>query len=175
MQDEAALTIRRLGPDEGPLLREIRLAALEEAPYAFGQRFEDAAAQPDEEWRRTAHGSSRGDRRAYFVAFGDESRPVGMVQARRRPPHDCLVFSMWVAPAARRLGVGRALLDCVDEWARGWGARRVVLWVIGGNDGARHFYARIGFELVDSGPDAESGAAYGAVAMTRPIRPSGAG
>jgi GNAT superfamily N-acetyltransferase len=76
---------------------------------------------------------------------------------------------MWVAPDARRAGVGRALLDAIDDWARPWGARQVVLWVVAGNDRALDFYRRLGFRLIESGPDADSGAAYGALAMSRPI------
>ena len=90
------------------------------------------------------------------------------MQARRRPPDDCLLFSMWVAPAARRSGAGRALVQAVDDWGRTWGATRVVLWVIAGNEPAMRFYDRIGFHVQRTGPDADSGYAYGAIAMERP-------
>lgn len=75
---------------------------------------------------------------------------------------------MWVAPEARRLGVGAALIDEVDVWGRSWDATRIVLWVIAGNEPAMRFYDRIGFLLLNDGPDAESGRAYGAFAMERP-------
>jgi GNAT superfamily N-acetyltransferase len=91
------------------------------------------------------------------------------VQARRRPPDDCLLFSMWVSPSARRTGAGRDLVAAVEAWGRGWGAQRVVLWVIAGNESAMRFYDRIGFRILQSGPDAESGYAYGAIAMERSI------
>lgn len=168
-----SVSVRRLDADEGELLRRLRLAALGDSPAAFGQSLENASAQPEEEWAAAARASSAGDRRAWFVAF-DHGHPVGLVQGRRRPPHDCLVFSMWVEPGTRRSGVGRALLHAIDDWARDWGAHKVVLWVIGGNDGALRFYERIGFRLVEGGPDAESGALYGALALTRPIRRSAA-
>jgi ribosomal protein S18 acetylase RimI-like enzyme len=41
--------------------------------------------------------------------------------------------------------------------------------VIIGNDDAIRFYERIGFRVQNEGPDAESGAAYGALAMERPV------
>jgi GNAT superfamily N-acetyltransferase len=167
------LDIQRLRADQWPLLRELRLAALRDAPAAFGQSIENALAQPDDEWISAARSASAGDRRAWFVALLD-GRAVGLVQARRRLPHDCLVFSMWVAPRARRAGAGRALLEAVDTWAGRWGARRVVLWVIAGNDAAMRFYLDIGFEPLEAGEDAESGALYGALALDRPINLSGA-
>jgi GNAT superfamily N-acetyltransferase len=163
-----SLVIRRLRAQEWPMLRDLRLAALADAPAAFGQPLKDAAAMPEAEWKATARNSGEGDRRAWFIGLLDE-RPVGLVQARRRAPHDCLVFSMWVAPEARRAGVGRRLLSMVEEWAAGWGARRIVLWVVEGNGGAQRFYERIGFGLIEDGPDSSSGALYGALAMERPL------
>jgi RimJ/RimL family protein N-acetyltransferase len=165
----AVTTIQRLGPNEWRLLRELRLKALVDSPDAFGQSYEDAVGQPDAEWRQTAEASSKGDRRAWFIARGEDGAPLGVVQARRRPPDDCLLFSMWVAPAARRTGAGRALVQAVEDWGRSWGATRVVLWVVAGNEPAMRFYDKIGFKVQSSGPDAESGYAYGAIAMERPI------
>jgi len=162
--------VDRLRPTEWQLLRELRLAALRDTPKAFGQTYEDAAGQSDAEWRATAQAATKGDRRAWFVGRDEDSgQPVGIVQARRRPPDDCLLFSMWVAPSARRGGAGRALIQAVDHWGRAWGATRVVLWVIAGNEPAMRFYDRVGFRNLITGRDAESGHAYGAIAMERPI------
>ena len=168
-------TIERLAAADWPILRELRLAALSDSPEAFGQPLGDAAAQPDAEWISAARASSAGDRRAWFLARGGDGTPIGLVQGRRRPPHDCLVFSMWVAPSARRSGVGRALLEAIDDWAREWGAARVVLWVVGGNHAALRFYERLGYAVIEGGADADAGAAYGALAMSRPISRSSDG
>jgi GNAT superfamily N-acetyltransferase len=161
------MEVRRISVDEWPLLRELRLASLADAPDAFGQTYDNAAREPDSEWRSAARASARGDRRAWFLARDADGSDVGLVQARRRPPSDCLVFSMWVAPRARRGGTGRALIDAVATWAEGWGASRIVLWVFGANEGAHRFYERIGFHVLPDGPDAESGRSYGALAMER--------
>src|SRR5262249_11753770 len=108
------------------------------------------------------------DSRTWLFAFnGDE--PAGLVQARRRGPDDCLIFSMWVAPGARRTGVGRLLIDSVGDLAAKWGAQRLILWVTGVNGGAHRFYESIGFRVLAEGADAESGATFGAFAMERPI------
>lgn len=166
------MQVRRIGPDEWALLRDMRLRALRDAPEAFGQTYEHAAAEPESEWHSAARAASAGDRRAWFFArahepSADAAQPaeLGMVQARRRPPDDCLVFSMWVAPEARRSGVGRELIEAAADWARTWGGRRIVLWVTGVNESAMRFYKRIGFRLIDEGPDADSGRAFGAFAM----------
>ena len=165
-----AIEVRRIAADEWMLLRDLRLRSLLDAPEAFGQRHADAAALSDEEWRSNARASSSGTRRVWFVARDLESdEAVGLVQGRRRPAADCLLFSMWVAPGARRGGTGRSLVDAIADWAAGWGAQRVVLWVLGANEPALRFYQRIGFTVLAEGPDAESGRAYGALAMERPV------
>jgi GNAT superfamily N-acetyltransferase len=162
----SAVHIRRIRPDEGRLLRDLRLRSLADAPEAFGQTVAEAATRPAEDWSQQARAASEGGRRAWFLAEDDiDGRVVGLVQGRRRPPEDVLIFSMWVDPGARMSGAGRALLGTLGEWARGWGARRAVLWVFSVNEGAIRFYERLGFRRVESGPDAESGASWGTFAM----------
>ena len=163
------MEVRRISPDEWRLLRELRLASLADAPEAFGQTHAKAAEIPDADWKANARAASRGDGRVWFIARNGEGGSAGLVQARRRPPQDCLLFSMWVAPATRRSGMGTALIDAVEAWATGWGGRRIVLWVFGANEGAQRFYERIGFEVMPDGPDAESGKSFGAFAMQRRI------
>ena len=163
-----AIVVRRIRPDDWRWLRDLRLASLADSPQAFGQRYEEAGLTDDRDWLATARASASGDRRAWFIAW-DGDRPAGLVQGRRRPPNDCLLFSMWVAPDARRHGIGRALVQAVSDWGRSWAASRVILWVISGNDGAISFYESIGFRAQPAGPDAASGRLYGALAMERSV------
>lgn len=162
-----AVSVRRIAPDQWQLLRDVRLRSLLDSPHAFGQRYDEASNTTDDEWQSTARASAEGSRRAWYIAFDDSGAALGVVQARRRPPAECLLFSMWVAPEARRLGVGSELVDAVGNWGRDWGAERVILWVLGTNESALRFYYKIGFVLLTTGPDAESGRAYGAFAMER--------
>ena len=162
------LHIRRIRPDDGPLLRELRLRSISDAPHAFGQPLEEARVRPDVEWSRSARHSSRGDNRAWFIAE-NAAGPVGLVQGRRRRPATLLLFSMWVDPNARRDGVGRELIARLEDWARGWDALETILWVFAANSAALDFYRDLGFEPVRAGQDAESGARFAAVAMRREI------
>jgi GNAT superfamily N-acetyltransferase len=66
-----------------------------------------------------------------------------MVRARR-----ALVEELVVDSSHRRRGCGRALLDSVAAWARGRGARQLVLTVWEGNDGAEQFYAALGYRRI---------------------------
>jgi ribosomal protein S18 acetylase RimI-like enzyme len=168
----APIRVRRIGADEGDLLRETRIRSLADSPEAFGGRLEEAQQQPESEWRAAARASSSGDRRAWFLAertADGDPEVVGIVQARRRPPASCLLFSMWVAPNARRQGVGRQLVDAVSSWAAGWGGREIVLWVFESNEGAIRLYENVGFEHIRSGPDAEAGRRWSAIGMRRTL------
>ena len=77
----------------------------------------------------------------------DDGEAVGMLFGRLNPDQDLLsVGAMWVAPQARRLGIGRELLDAALEWARGEDAKVAELWVTEGNSAAESFYRRAGFK-----------------------------
>ena len=52
-----------------------------------------------------------------------------------------------VAEEAEGHGVGRALLNAVDEWTRARGYRFVTLNVFGGNERARRVYERAGYQV----------------------------
>jgi GNAT superfamily N-acetyltransferase len=163
------ITVRRIGPEGGGILRDLRLRSLRDAPTAFGQTVTDAAARDDQDWQQQARQASTGDRRAWFIAQDDGARLVGLVQGRRRPPADLLIFSMWVDPDLRRSGVGRQLIDAVLAWSRSWGGGHSVLWVFGTNEPAIRFYRRLGFQVEHGTADAASGRTYGALAMSRSV------
>jgi GNAT superfamily N-acetyltransferase len=101
---------------------------------------EEAAAQSLESWNRQMQ------QLATFVAIADGS-DVGLVRAASHDqfPDAGFVISMWVAPEARRQGIGLALLDAVAQWARTKGWTRLLLDVGEKNAPAIALYARMGF------------------------------
>jgi len=162
------VNIRRIRDDDGPVLRDLRLRSIDDSPDAFGQPLEEARARPEAEWQRSAQQSSHGDERTWLIAeVGRDD--VGLVQGRKRRPATLLLFSMWVDPDVRRIGVGRQLIDHLEDWARGWGASETILWVLSVNGSAVKFYRDLGFEVIRAGQDAESGARFAALAMRRRI------
>jgi GNAT superfamily N-acetyltransferase len=133
--------IHRVGPSDWRLLRELRLGALREAPYAFGSTFSTEAAYPDERWGELA------EQLTWFVATdGDET--AGLIAAL--PPEGvepgCRgVISMWVAPRFRGSGLARALFASLSRRAADDGATALMLHVSESNERARRFFERIGF------------------------------
>ncbi|WP_406058769.1 GNAT family N-acetyltransferase [Micromonospora sp. NBC_00860] len=149
------IEIRVLTPDDWPTWRELRLAALSEAPGAFGSRLADWQGDGDREQRWRDRLSIPGSHNLVAVLDG---RPVGMSSGV--PTADPLVMdliSMWVHPDARGKGVGDCLVDEVARWARERGADRLRLSVMPDNTPAKALYERVGFtqtdELGDHLPD----------------------
>lgn len=133
--------IRRLGPDEGDLLKELRLSALRDAPTAFGATWEEAVAYPDSVWRERLHP----DANPAFV-WEDEHGAHGLVVGVHDPPGQVVhLVAMWVRPTARGTGAADALVAAVLEWARRQAERRVRLRVTAGNERAERLYGRHGF------------------------------
>lgn len=145
------LELRKLEPDDWPLWRELRLAALGQAPEAFGARLADwqGAGDREERWRvRLAIPGGRD-----VVAFLDDD-PVGMVSGVPGTRADTVeLISMWVAPRARGRGVGDALIEAIKQWARGRDATTLRLSVMPDNPAALGLYQWHGFS--DTGEPGE--------------------
>lgn len=136
-----SIEIRRIRPGDGPLLKEVRLAALLDAPYAFARNHDEEYAQPDAQWEQFAVERSAGPHSANWFAFAD-GEPAGLVGAFRLPPDPMNLVSMWTHPDHRGKGVGERLVETVIDYAAGG---ELLLWVTRGNDNAQRLYERCGF------------------------------
>src|SRR5271165_2746224 len=135
----ASVIVRALTEQDWPELRAARLAALTEAPYAFGSTLAREEAFTDETWRERA-GNGR-----TFGAWQD-SALIGLATGfLERPPGGWHLVGMWVAPECRGQGIADRLVAVVCDRARQSGAESVTLWVTDVNDRARAFYRRLGF------------------------------
>ena len=121
-------------------LRGLRLAALADAPDAFGTMLAEAQGHDEAEWRAQL------DTMATFVAVRDD-QDVGLVRgaAAYDNPRNAYLLSLWVAPAARGCGVGDELVGAVVGWARAAAFERLLLDVGDHNTSAIALYARWNF------------------------------
>lgn len=138
--------LRRLESDEVSLHREIRLRALRDAPESFGETFADVAERPISYWEDLTRSVTEPGRHVMFLAC--EGRDVigstyGLLDRPRS--ESGRVGGMWVEPAWRRRGVGRALLHEVFHWARCRGLSRLGLWAPGHSPAAVALYSGAGF------------------------------
>jgi ribosomal protein S18 acetylase RimI-like enzyme len=141
-----APTIRRVRRHEADTLKATRLAALEDAPFAFGSTYDAEAAMSDVEWAARARSGADGIDRVTFFAVLDD-RIVGLIVGFCSDNDRRVVdlVSLWTSPIARRSGAGRMLVGAVVGWARETGASAVELWVTRGNEPAQHLYESAGF------------------------------
>jgi ribosomal protein S18 acetylase RimI-like enzyme len=137
--------VRRIASGEVQLLRDVRLRALEESPSAFSSTFTAEAGRPATTWEDVADRRAHGADQTTFLAVGD-GQCVGLVSAGHPHEHPgAELFSMWVSPQVRRVGIGSRLVGAVMDWARAAGDDSLWLWVTQDNAAAIRFYERRGF------------------------------
>jgi GNAT superfamily N-acetyltransferase len=140
------ISISQARPGQWADLRAVRLAALSDAPGAFGSTWAREAAFGEAEWRNRAANPMA------FIAWR-AGEPVGLVSAYLHDDGPDLpiapeweLVGMWVRPDARGSGCADLLVSAVARAARARSARHLALWVAEGNARARAFYLRAGFE-----------------------------
>ncbi len=142
------MVLRRLTPEDAVAYRAMMLEAYSGTPIVFGTAPHEAVAQPDSWWR--ARCSADPDSAQLVIGAFDDDKLVGVLGVqfaqRERERHKATLFGMFVKPAARGAGVGRALIEAALEAARAReGVRVAQLAAIDGNDGALRLYERCGF------------------------------
>jgi len=158
--------VRKATPDDWESLRDTRLAALQDAPDAFGSTYAQQAAYTEQDWLRRIAGDST------FLAFLDDdvSKPVGLAGGYRDDDGSYHLVSMWVSPAARGHGVGDALVNAVIAWALTQPAPTALhLWVTEANGSARRLYERCGFVPTGERQPLPSNPELDEIAMSRPL------
>jgi ribosomal protein S18 acetylase RimI-like enzyme len=159
-------SVRRLGPGEVDLLRDLRLRALRDAPMAFGSTLAREEAYEPGQWERWAADAARGERQAVFIAEPGAGLASGVIDDE--DPALAHLYAMWVAPEARGTGAGRALVNAVIAWAAERGARTLTTSVAEGNAAAARLYGGAGF--ADTGRREPLGHSEGVVAVfERPL------
>jgi GNAT superfamily N-acetyltransferase len=136
-------TVRAFAPDEWAAMRQIRLAALADAPGAFTSTLEREQGFDESRWlERIAPGGSFGawagtEMVGIASCFPDDDPDFPVPDAWQ-------LVGMWVSPPYRGSGVADRIVTAVGEHVESAGARTLVLWVIEVNGRARAFYQRLG-------------------------------
>lgn len=184
------IQVRPMRVDEWEQLRELRLAALHDAPYAFGEQYGQALEVPQTIWQERAERGTRPESPVLIAEADDEWLGMLRLGILNDPPEDeplpeqvdsfpvAEVMSVFVRPEYRGRttggdgGVASLLLDHALDWAtERYDAKWAVLDVTVGNGRALAFYMRSGFEdtgLRLSGPRAGDRA----IRMVRRINPN---
>lgn len=139
------ITIERITPQNVATFKDVRLRALQDAPFAFGSTYTDESKLTDADWLNRAT-RWNGERGVGFLAF-DAGTPCGITGSflAETDPTQAKLISMWTAPSHRRRGIGRRLVHEVLHWARDRHVHTLLLMVTSVNESAIRFYERLGF------------------------------
>lgn len=146
------MLIRPTTEDDWATLKAIRLAALLDAPTAFGVSHQQAAAQSEAQWReRAAVATASRPKSEFWLAFAAAAPgdAVGMIGGVVDGHGHYNLIGMWVASAHRGSGAARGLVDAVKARAVALGHQRIVLDVAPENARAARFYQNQGFVFID--------------------------
>ncbi|WP_114855157.1 GNAT family N-acetyltransferase [Brachybacterium sp. YJGR34] len=145
------IEVRRIDPESWRSWRALRLRALEESPWAFGSTLEEVLARDTEtRWRE----SLAPPMTSFLVVVDGEALGMGRIMLPSAPEEPAELISVWVAPAARGRGAGRALVTAaVDHLAAHRPGLPLRLAVREDNAPARALYSGCGFRPL--GPSAE--------------------
>lgn len=138
------VSVRALGGDDWQIYRDVRLAALREAPGAFAAKLDQEAELDEDYWRMRMARSSR------LLASTDDHPTAGIVSVGDSDdPEVADLFGMWVAPQLRGAGVAWQLTQAATAHARADGRRALQAWVSVDNGRAVAFFSSHGFRPSD--------------------------
>ncbi len=98
----------------------------------------------DDPWDAAAFAALLGSEGVVALVAGEAEAPTGLVVVRA-VADEAEILTLAVLPAARRQGVGAALMRAAREAAAARGARRLFLEVAEDNAAAASLYERLGF------------------------------
>jgi GNAT superfamily N-acetyltransferase len=164
--------IQRLGTHDAARLRDVRLRALHDTPFAFSSWFGRETEYPPALWEGRVTESELGRTGIVFVAV-EQTRSVGMAGGYfpGGQREQATLWGMWVDPDERRRGVGRALVQAVATWARDVGAVRLRLAVTDCEESrpAAALYRELGFMATGEREPLESDPSLVALIMSREL------
>ena len=148
--------IRRLTPADAATFQALRLGGLQREPTAFGSSFEEEC---DETLDTVAQRLAPSPDHAVFGAFDAAGTLLGVVglgrEGMRKLRHKGIIWGMVVTPAARRRGLGRALMQAAIAAAHDLpGLLQLNLCVNAHNTAALRLYESLGFVAFGREPGA---------------------
>ncbi len=135
------VVIRATGLADWRALKTTRLAALLDAPTAFGASHASAAAFTDEDWQQRAVNTAQ---RTFVLAYAD-GQPIGIAAHVVDGQGECSLQAMWVQREYRGREIAARLVDAVKQCTVAGGYPRLVLDVSPDNARAAAFYQKQGF------------------------------
>jgi RimJ/RimL family protein N-acetyltransferase len=97
---------------EAERLKRLRLAALKDAPYAYGAVYEVDKEKPISFWQQTLVNSNW-----FFTSIdGVDIGLIGVEKAAKDRGSDCWISGWWIAQSFRGQGVAALMLSAIDKF-----------------------------------------------------------
>ena len=140
--------IRAVQAGDGPIVRDVCMQMLLDAPEAFNATLAEVEGRSPSEWVLFVERCAKGTEMSAFLAE-DGSGICGFVRADATdsgvPPGTVVVSQLWAAPRRRGMGLGRELMNVVTRWAEDSQAACISLGVVESNLEVQKFYERLGY------------------------------
>lgn len=122
-------------------LRELRLQALADAPYAFGSDHKIESEKPTDYWESYITKTNW----CFALADGQDIGLLAVDIADEDRGSDCWLSSWWLADSFRGKGVPKLMLDWLDDLciSKGWQKQGLGVWPE--NERAIAAYLKLGF------------------------------
>jgi len=142
------MSFRQLALDDWQLWKTIRLEMLKNSPEAFGSSYDEVAGQKDDDFKSTL------DKSAIFGAF-ISSELIGcagfFILEQIKMRHRGVLFSMYVRPENRGLGIANRLVETVIDHAKSR-VMQLHITCVTTNPTALQLYEKHGFRIYGTEP-----------------------
>ena len=142
------VTIRPIQQIDWPVVRDVTLQMLADAPHAFGETLTEVQVRTPEDWSKfVGHFASTTQASAFIAEDVEGACGFVCVDATdpRPPQGTALVSRLWVAERQRGTGLGKALMEAATRWASAHGVDQIALGVTEMNQDVLKFYERLGY------------------------------
>lgn len=127
--------------DDVDRLRALRLAALKDAPYAFGAKYEDEVKKPVSDWQDRLKNTSW----CFVVADSVDIGLLAVDLADKDRNSACWLSSWWLTEGFRGRGIPKLMLNWVDQLCTENNWKKIGLGVWPDNLRAIAAYKKLGF------------------------------
>jgi RimJ/RimL family protein N-acetyltransferase len=126
-------------------LRALRLAALHDAPSAFGAKYDDEIKKPVSEWQERLKNTTW----CFAVADGVDIGLLAVDRAEKDRNSDCWLSSWWISEEFRGGGIPKLMLNWVEGLCAESNWKKIGLGVWPENLRAIAAYKKLGFTQAD--------------------------
>ncbi len=138
------VTICQLSPESWQVYKKLRLESITNDAQAFADTYQETLHMPQEMWEERIQN-------IWFAFIDDE--PVGMIGLLQDTEFDkkqAYIVSFWVSPVHRQKGIGKKLIQHLQEIALSREIKKISLHVTVTQKPAIHVYESCGFKIVDT-------------------------